>query len=42
MVDNDASAHEDDLVTVLAETLGVEARVAELTAVAKKAAAAPR
>jgi tellurite resistance protein len=38
MVDNDASAHEDALVTVLAEALGLEARVAELTAAAKLAA----
>jgi tellurite resistance protein len=38
MVDDDASAHEDALVTVLAEALGLEARVAELTAAAKVAA----
>jgi hypothetical protein len=40
MVDNDASVHEDELVGVLAEVLGLEARVIELTAVARVAAGA--
>ena len=38
MVDHDASEHEDELVGVLAEALGLEGRVAELTAEARAAA----
>jgi len=38
MVDDDASEHEEELVGVLAEALGLEDRVSELTAAARRAA----
>ena len=37
MVDNDASEHEDELVGILAEALGLETRVSELSAAARVA-----
>jgi len=37
-IDHDASEHEDELVGVLAEALGLEDRVGALTAAARKAA----
>jgi tellurite resistance protein len=37
MVDNDASVHEDELVGILADALGLKDRVAELSAAARAA-----